>query len=284
MKAKERDDLLRTLKARFEKNMHRHAGVAWAEVQTRIEATSESAGPALTWRPPAANPTSSARHSAGQLTFFDCSPESPSGRRSACYDAEALEARKENKPAAQCVEMAAAMGIELLTEEQYRVLQELGEFDVKTSNWIETPPEVRALGGRALLRQALWPGVRVSQRRAVVLRRAGLSGLAARLIDSLERLDHPLPLPGHDTHPLTAPTALVQLLDGPGGTRIGAHAGSESACQVLLAGQHAGTLNPRNSAQASIPVHCDEHIDGDGRSIGKRRPQNGSALRMNGPI
>ena len=148
MKAKERDDLLRTLKAQFEKNMHRHAGVSWAEVQTRIEAHPKALDPLAHMEATGGEPdVVGPGDSAGQLTFFDCSPESPSGRRSACYDAEALEARKENKPQHSAVAMAAAMGIELLTEEQYRVLQELGEFDVKTSSWIETPPEVRALGG-----------------------------------------------------------------------------------------------------------------------------------------
>jgi hypothetical protein len=136
------------MKARFEKHMHRHAGVAWAEVVTRIEAHPKALDSlahmeATGGEPDVVGPSDST----GQLAFFDCSPESPTGRRSACYDAEALDSRKENKPQHSAVEMAAAMGIELLTEEQYRVLQKHGEFDLKTSSWIETPPDVRALGG-----------------------------------------------------------------------------------------------------------------------------------------
>lgn len=148
MKAPERQTLLRTLQSRFEKNAQRHSGIAWADVQARLEAR------------PAALITLQAMESSGgepdvighdkqsgQFTFFDCSAESPAGRRSLCYDGEALDARKENKPAGSAVQMAAAMGITLLTETQYRELQALGDFDVKTSSLVATPPELRALGG-----------------------------------------------------------------------------------------------------------------------------------------
>jgi hypothetical protein len=148
MMAQERDDLLRALKARFEKNMHRHPGIAWVEVQARLEGN-----PGALWSLGAMEATGGEPDVIGQdgetghFTFCDCSPESPIGRRSVCYDREALDARKENKPQGSAIEMAAAMGIELLTEEQYRELQKLGEFDTKTSSWVKTPPDVRALGG-----------------------------------------------------------------------------------------------------------------------------------------
>jgi len=125
MKLPEGKQLLETLKARFNKNMHRHVGIDWADVAARLKA----------------NPA------ALQFTFCDCASESPTGRRSTCYDGEARAARKENKPDNSAVEMAASMGIDRLTEAQYRALQKLGDFDLKTSSWINTPPEVRALGG-----------------------------------------------------------------------------------------------------------------------------------------
>ena len=148
MKTQEREDLLHALKARFEMNMHRHGGVAWADVRARLEGNPvalrslremESTG----GEPDVVGQDSKTNHYA----FCDCSPESPVGRRSLCYDREALDSRKENKPQDSAVEMAAAMGIELLTEEQYRELQKLGDFDTKTSSWIRTPSDVRALGG-----------------------------------------------------------------------------------------------------------------------------------------
>ena len=148
MKPRERDELLRALKARFEKNMRRHIGIAWAEVRAKLE---ESPAALRSLRemevtggePDVIGQNNETRH----FTFCDCSPESPIGRRSTCYDGEALESRKEHKPANSAVEMAAAMGIELLTEEQYRELQMLGDFDTKTSSWVRTPSDVRALGG-----------------------------------------------------------------------------------------------------------------------------------------
>jgi hypothetical protein len=148
MTAREREELLRTLKMRFDRHMHRHPGVAWADVEARLDRQPDalrslrdmelSGGEPDVVGPPAVS---------GEVTFCDCSAESPVGRRSLCYDREALDARKENKPKGSAVEMAAAMGVELLTEAQYRVLQQLGEFDTKTSSWIDTPAEVRALGG-----------------------------------------------------------------------------------------------------------------------------------------
>jgi hypothetical protein len=148
MKAQALQELLRSLKARFEKNMHRHPGVAWEKVQARLEGNTAAlealGGMAATGGEPDVIATGA---SSGQFTFFDCSPESPAGRRSVCYDRAALDSRKEHKPEGSAVEMAAEIGIDLLTEEQYRELQKLDDFDTKTSSWIETPPDVRALGG-----------------------------------------------------------------------------------------------------------------------------------------
>ena len=146
MKAQERDALLQALKTRFEKNMHRHKGVAWADVRTRLEGNPAALKSLREMEATGGEPDVVGKD-AGHYTFCDCSAESPSGRRSLCYDREALESRKEHKPQDSVVEMAAAMGIELLTEEQYRELQKLGEFDTKTSSWVRTPPDVRALGG-----------------------------------------------------------------------------------------------------------------------------------------
>jgi len=148
MKAQERDELLETLKARFEKNMHRHKGLAWSDVQARLEISPAALRSLRAMDASGGEPDVIARDKqTGRFTFCDCSPESPTGRRSLCYDREALDARKENKPQGSAVEMAAEMGVELLSEEQYRALQQLGEFDLKTSSWIETPADVRALGG-----------------------------------------------------------------------------------------------------------------------------------------
>ena len=148
MKAADRDKLLQALKQRFEKNLPRHQGIAWDEVQARLDAHPQALKPLAGMEATGGEPDVIARdRKTGILTFCDCAAESPTGRRSVCYDREALEARKEHKPAGSATEAAAAMGIELLTEEQYRALQALGEFDLKTSSWIHTPPEVRALGG-----------------------------------------------------------------------------------------------------------------------------------------
>lgn len=148
MKPLEREALVQALEARFEQNMPRHAGVGWAEVRTRLEGHAAALGTLRDMEATGGEPDVIARDpQTGQFTFCDCSPESPAGRRSTCYDAPALESRKANKPSGSAVEMAAAMGIELLSEAQYRQLQQLGEFDTRTSSWIRTPPEVRALGG-----------------------------------------------------------------------------------------------------------------------------------------
>jgi hypothetical protein len=144
----ERDDLLRILRARFAKNMNRHAGLAWAEVQARAEADPGKLRSLSEMERTGGEPdVVGYDEKAGQYIFNDCSAESPNGRRSVCYDPEALDARKENKPASSAVGMAAAMGIEILTEEEYRALQRLGRFDAKTSSWVRTPPDIRKLGG-----------------------------------------------------------------------------------------------------------------------------------------
>jgi hypothetical protein len=146
--AQQRTDLVETLKTRFEKNMHRHKGVAWAMVHTRLEAH-----PAQLWSLGEMERTGGEPDvvgydkKTGEFIFYDCSAESPKERRSLCYDREALQSRKENKPKNNAVDVAAAMGVELLTEEQYRELQKLGAFDTKTSSWIQTPSDIRALGG-----------------------------------------------------------------------------------------------------------------------------------------
>lgn len=148
MTAKERDRLLLTLKTRFEQNMHRHRAIAWANVQARLESHPAAMASLLAMESTGGEPDVTGQDGAsGPYTFCDCSAESPAGRRSLCYDRQALDARKENKPAGSAVEMAATMGIELLTEEQYRELQNLDELDEKTSSWVRTPPDIRQRGG-----------------------------------------------------------------------------------------------------------------------------------------
>ncbi|MCW5633592.1 MAG: DUF4256 domain-containing protein [Rubrivivax sp.] len=148
MKAPEREQLLRALKARFDKHKQRHPGLAWDKVQVRLEANAAALESLRRMEASGGEPDVIGHDPAtGQVVFCDCAAESPSGRRSLCYDREALDARKEHKPEGSAVEVAAEMGIELLTEEQYRALQRLGEFDLNTSSWIATPPDVRALGG-----------------------------------------------------------------------------------------------------------------------------------------
>jgi hypothetical protein len=144
----QRDELLQTLKARFEKNMNRHKGLDWARVQARIEPNGEKLWSLNEMETTGGEPdVVSSDKKTGEHTFYDCSAESPKGRRSLCYDREALDARKENKPKDSALDMASAIGIELLTEEQYRELQKLGQFDLKTSSWIATPFEIRKRGG-----------------------------------------------------------------------------------------------------------------------------------------
>src|SRR5215468_6413456 len=142
------EELLQALKARFEKNMNRHKGLEWAKVQARLEANANKLWSLNEMERTGGEPDVVAHDKkTGEYIFYDCSAESPKGRRSICYDRAALEARKEHKPKDSAVDMATAMGIELLTEEQYRELQKLGEFDTKTSSWVKTPPEVRKLDG-----------------------------------------------------------------------------------------------------------------------------------------
>ena len=144
----QREELLRALKARFEKNMNRHKGLEWAKVQAKLEANTEKLWSLNEMERTGGEPDVVGHDKkTGEYIFFDCSAESPKGRRSVCYDHEALESRKEHKPGNSAVEMAVDMGIELLTEEQYRELQELGDFDTKTSSWVQTPTNIRELGG-----------------------------------------------------------------------------------------------------------------------------------------
>jgi hypothetical protein len=144
----QRKELLSTLKARFEKNMNRHKGHEWAKVQARLEANPEKLWSLQEMERTGGEPDVVGHDKkTGEYIFFDCSAESPKGRRSVCYDREGLESRKEHRPENSAVDMAAAMGIELLSEEQYRELQKLGTFDEKTSSWVKTPADIRKLGG-----------------------------------------------------------------------------------------------------------------------------------------
>src|SRR6516165_205750 len=148
LSAEQREELLRTLKARFEKNMNRHQGLEWARVQAKLDANAEGVWSLSEMERTGGEPDVVGHDKkTNEYIFYDCSPESPAGRRSLCYDREALEARKENKPKGSALEMAAAMSVELLTEEQSRELQQLGKFDTKTSSWVKTPAAVRELGG-----------------------------------------------------------------------------------------------------------------------------------------
>ena len=148
MKAKERDALLAILKARFEENMNRHKGLSWDKVQARLQANTKKLDSLHEMEQTGGEPdVVGYDKKTGEYIFYDCSAETPKGRRSVCYDREALESRKEHKPANNAIDMAAAMGIDLLTEEQYRELQQLGTFDIKTSSWLKVPPEIRKLGG-----------------------------------------------------------------------------------------------------------------------------------------
>ena len=144
----QRNELLAALKARFEKNMNRHQGLEWAKVQARLDASPEKLWSLNQMEDTGGEPDVVAHDKkTGEYVFYDCAAESPKGRRSVCYDPQALESRKEHKPQASAVGMADDMGVELLTEEQYRELQETGEFDLKTSSWVKTPSDIRKLGG-----------------------------------------------------------------------------------------------------------------------------------------
>jgi hypothetical protein len=141
-------ELLRALKARFEKNMNRHKGLEWAKVLAKLEANTEKLWSLNEMERTAGEPdVIGLDKNRGEYNFYDCSAESPKDRRSLCYDHEGLDSRKEHKPENSAINMAAAMGIEILTEEQYRELQKLGNFDTKTSSWVKTPAEIRKLGG-----------------------------------------------------------------------------------------------------------------------------------------
>jgi len=143
-----RDELLKELKTRFEKNMGRHKGLEWAKVQAKLDADPKKLGSLYEMERTGGEPdVVGFDKGTDEYIFYDCSAESPKGRRSLCYDRAAWESRKEHKPENNAVDMAAAIGIELLTEEEYRELQKLGEFDLKTSSWVKTPPEIRKLGG-----------------------------------------------------------------------------------------------------------------------------------------
>ena len=145
---KQSEELLKTLKGRFEKNMNRHKGIEWTKVQTKLEANSNKLWSLNEMETTGGEPDVVGENKkTGTYIFYDCSAESPAGRRSVCYDREGLDARAEHKPQNNAVDMAKEMGIELLTEEQYRELQKLGNFDTKTSSWIKTPAEIRNLGG-----------------------------------------------------------------------------------------------------------------------------------------
>ena len=145
---KQREEILKALQARFENNMNRHKGLEWAKVQAKLEANAEKLWSLSEMESTGGEPDVVGHDKkTGEYTYCDCSKESPKGRRSLCYDREALESRKEHKPKDNAMDMASAMGIELLSEEQYRELQKLGDFDTKTSSWVKTPSAIRKLGG-----------------------------------------------------------------------------------------------------------------------------------------
>lgn len=144
----QREEILSTLKARFEENKPRHPGLKWADVEAKVDASPEKLWSLHEMEKTGGEPDVVGQdQKTGEILFYDCSPESPAGRRNVCYDREALDKRKANKPGNSAMDMAADMGIELLTEEQYHELQKLGKFDTKTSSWLKTPPEIRKLGG-----------------------------------------------------------------------------------------------------------------------------------------
>ncbi len=148
LSAKQIEDLLKTLKTRFEQNTNRHKGLEWAKIQAKLESNTEKIWSLNIMEETGGEPdVVDYDAQTGEYVFYDCAAESPKGRRSLCYDRDAWESRKENKPADNAADMAAAMGIEILTEEQYRTLQKLGNFDLKTSSWVKTPTDIRKLGG-----------------------------------------------------------------------------------------------------------------------------------------
>ena len=145
---KQREELLKALKTRFEKNTNRHEGLQWAEIQAKLESNTEKLWALSEMERTGGEPdVVNYDNTTGEYLFYDCSAESPAGRRNVCYDQEALESRKQYKPSNSALNMAATMGVEILTEEEYRELQNLGEFDLKTSSWVKTPNDIRKLGG-----------------------------------------------------------------------------------------------------------------------------------------
>lgn len=148
LSAEQREELLKTLKNRFDKNMNRHEGIEWAKVQAKLEANPEKLWSLDDMEITGGEPdVVGYDKKTGEYIFYDCSAESPKGRRSLCYDRQALDSRKEHKPESSALDVAAAMGIEILTEDQYRELQQFGKFDTKTSSWVKTPADIRKLGG-----------------------------------------------------------------------------------------------------------------------------------------
>ncbi|QTD43230.1 DUF4256 domain-containing protein [Sporosarcina sp. Te-1] len=148
LSSEEHEELLQTLQARFEKNKNRHQDLEWGAVQAKLEASPEKVGLLFEMERTGGEPDVVGHDpETGEIIFYDCSAESPAGRRSVCFDREALESRKKHKPENSAMDLAAAMGIEMLTEAEYRKLQELGAFDLKTSSWVQTPPAIRKLGG-----------------------------------------------------------------------------------------------------------------------------------------
>jgi len=148
LSSRQREELLKALKARFEKNMNRHKGLEWAKIQAKLEANAEKLWTLNEMERTGGEPDVVGHDKkTGEYIFYDCSAESPKGRRSVCYDGEALRSRKEHKPQNSAMDLAADMGVEILSEEQYRELQKLGDFDTKTSSWVKTPSEIRKLGG-----------------------------------------------------------------------------------------------------------------------------------------
>lgn len=148
MSQEAKEQLLTSLQSRFEDNMNRHEGLEWTDIQARLEAKPEKLWSLNEMERTGGEPdVVGSDRDTGEIIFYDCSPESPEGRRSLCYDDEALEARKKNKPEGSAIGLAAEMGVELLDETQYRELQKLGAFDIRTSSWLQTPPDIRKLGG-----------------------------------------------------------------------------------------------------------------------------------------
>jgi hypothetical protein len=148
LSSKQREELLKALKNRFEKNLNRHKGLEWAKVQAKLEANAEKLWSLNEMERTGGEPDVVGHDKkTGKYVFYDCSTESPKGRTSLCYDREALDSRKEHKPKSSAIDMAAAMGVELLTEEEYLEIQKLGEFDAKSSSWVKTPADIRKLGG-----------------------------------------------------------------------------------------------------------------------------------------